>query len=283
VNIETLRDQQRAEWTLCAPGWRHYRDNFTRPSRPINEMMLRRAQLRPGYRALDLACGVGNPSFDIAERVGPDGYVLGLDLVEAMVESARFWAEKLGMTNVEFQAIPNESELGVADDSFDVATCRAGLQYMPERLPAVRAVHRALKPGGRFVAMTLGCAERCMPLQLSGQVIAQHVPMPPPDAQAPGPVSLSSMDELVGLLKDAGFVDITTDTFESPIFEAQDPASAWTLFTETAGPLMPLLAAMTDQQRRAMHEDAVRVFGEAFPDGPVSPTGEVLVATGTKA
>lgn len=285
MDSEVLREQQRAEWTLCAPGWRDHRDNFTRPSRPVNDLMLERARLRPGDRVLDLACGVGNPTFDIAERVGPRGYVLGLDLVQAMVDAARHWADKLGVDNAEFRAIPDETRLGVPDASFDVATCRAGLQYMPERLGALRAVYRALKPGGRVVAMTLGCAERCMPLQLSSQVIALHLPLPVPagDSPAPGPVGLSSVAELEGLCRDAGFVDVGTDVFEAPIFEAADPAAAWTMFTETAGPLIPLLATMPEEGRRAMHADAVRIFGAAFPDGAVRPTGEVLVTTGTKS
>ncbi|WP_320066134.1 methyltransferase domain-containing protein [Micromonospora sp. RTGN7] len=283
MNSQAVRDQQRTEWTLCAGAWREYRANFVEPSRPITEAMLRLADPRPGDRVLDLACGVGNPAFDIARRVGGDGHVLGLDLVEAMVDGARAVAVELGLGNVEFRTVPDETTLGVPPGSFDAATCRAGLQYMPDRAGAMAAVLDALRPGGRFVAMTLGAAERCMPFRLTNAIVSRHVPLPekgPEDDS--GPVGLSSLKELAHLFTEAGFVDLRTEVFEAPIFEAADPAAAWEFFARTAGPFIPLLTSLPERTRQAIHDDAVRTFGAAFPDGPVRPTGEVLVVCGRR-
>ncbi|RFU41078.1 methyltransferase domain-containing protein [Actinomadura logoneensis] len=280
---ETERDRQREEWALCSAAWRRHRRAFTDPGRAITEGMLRLAAPRPGERALDLACGVGNPALALAERVSPGGYVLGLDLSPEMVAEATAVAAEEGVPNAGFRTVLDEGALGVPDGAFDLATCRAGLQYMPDRPAAVRAVRDALRPGGRFVAMTLGAAERCMPFRLTNGIVARHVPLPPVAPEAgPGPVSLSSLDELTGLFADAGFTGLRTEVFEAPIFEAPDPAAAWELFTETAGPFLKLFAALPPGTREAMREDAVRVFGEAFPDGPVRPTGEVLLVCGTK-
>lgn len=283
MNSQAVRVQQITEWTLCAGAWREYRANFVEPSRPITDAMLRLADPRPGERVLDLACGVGNPAFDIATRVGDAGHVVGLDLVEAMVDGARAVAAELGVRNVEFRTIPDETTLGVPDGSFDAATCRAGLQYMPDRAGAMDAVWRALRPGGRFVAMTLGAAERCMPFQLTNGIVSRHVPLPQkaPDDDS-GPVGLSSLKELTHLFTEAGFVDLQTEVFEAPIFEAADPASAWEFFARTAGPFIPLLTSLPEETRRAIHDDAVRTFAAAFPDGPVRPTGEVLVVCGRR-
>lgn len=267
---------------MCAAGWREYRDNFVEPSRPITERMMALAQVRQGQRVLDLACGFGNPTFDLAERVGLDGYVLGVDLVEAMVRTGRDWADRHGVTNVEFKVVPSELELDVPPGSFDIATCRAGMQYMPNRVAAARAVYDALRPGGRFVTMTLGAPELCMPFTLTNGIVARHVKLPELGTDRPGPVGLSTVEELESILVEAGFADVRTDVLISPIFQADDPASAWRLFTETAGPFMALFASLDDTQRKAMHEDAVQTFAAAFPEGPVRPTGEALIACGMK-
>jgi SAM-dependent methyltransferase len=281
MDLETARDRQRKEWTMCADAWVAYRANFTGPGKPITDSMLRLVDLRPGDRVLDLACGVGNPALEIARRVGPDGHVLGLDLVEAMVKGARAVASENSVRNAEFRTVPDETSLGVPDASFDAATCRAGMQYMPDRAGAMAAVLAALKPGGRFAAMTLGSAERCMPFQLTNGVVSRHVPLPTPDDDA-GPVGLSSLEGLIDMFGQAGFTDIRSDVFESVIFEADDPDAAWTFFSATAGPFIELLASVPEDVRRSIHEDAVRTFGAAFPDGPVRPTGEVLVVSGRR-
>lgn len=192
MTMEAARERQRVEWALCASAWRRHRTSFTEPGREITERMLRLAAPRAGQRVLDLACGVGNPAFDLARLVGPEGRVLGLDLSGPMVAEARTLAAELGAANVEFRTIPGEHELGVPAGGFDVATCRAGLQYMPDRRGAVRAVLAALRPGGRFVAMTLGSAERCMPFQLTNGIVSRHVPLPTGGDDGDGPVALSS-------------------------------------------------------------------------------------------
>ncbi|HTJ36954.1 MAG TPA: methyltransferase domain-containing protein [Dactylosporangium sp.] len=282
MNLEALRDQQREEWTLCAGGWRDYRANFALPSAPITDRMLDLLKLARGEHVLDLACGNGNPTFAAAEAVGPAGRVLGLDLTAAMVDEGAAWAERHGVSNVEFRVIPDETRLGVAPGSFDAATCRAGLQYMPDRDGAARAVFEALRPGGRFVAMTLGAPDRCMPFMLTNGIVSRHVQLPKLGTDTPGPVGLSTVEQLEAVLRDAGFVDLVSDRFVAPIFEAPDPAAAWRLFVDTAGPFMKLFASLSDEQRRAMDDDAHRTFAAAFPDGPVRPTGEALVVCGVK-
>jgi SAM-dependent methyltransferase len=277
----TARERQRKEWTLCAEAWVTYRENFAVPGRPITEALMRLADLRGGDRVLDLACGVGNPALDIARRVGAGGYVLGLDLTEAMVKGARSVAAENGVDNVEFRTMADETSLGVQDASFDAATCRAGMQYMPDRVGAAAAVLAALKPGGRFAAMTLGSAARCMPFQLTNGVVSRHVPLPAPEDDA-GPVSLSSLAALADVFTSAGFTDLRTEVFESVIFEAENPAAAWTFFAATAGPFIELLNSVPPDVQRAIHEDAVQTFATAFPDGPVRPTGEILVVSGKR-
>src|SRR5829696_9039900 len=122
-----LRERQRADWGAVAGGWQRYREKMSGPTRVITEKMRALARPHPGDRVLDLACGVGDPAFALAEKVGPAGRVLGLDFSPEMVEAARAWAEQHGVPNVEFRAITSELELDVEPDSFDVAMATSKL------------------------------------------------------------------------------------------------------------------------------------------------------------
>src|SRR5713226_505599 len=82
---EQVRHQQREEWSAAAPGWQARRDDVSQPTTSITRRLLAMAGITTGQSVLDLACGNGDPSFTIAQRVGPDGYVVGLDITEPMV------------------------------------------------------------------------------------------------------------------------------------------------------------------------------------------------------
>ena len=111
------------------------------------ERVIELAGPRPGMRILDLACGPGNLSARLAALVRPGGEVVGVDLAPGMVERAR----ARGVANARFEVMDIE-ELGLADASFDAATCGHGLHFVPHLDRALTEARRVLVPGGRFAA-----------------------------------------------------------------------------------------------------------------------------------
>jgi len=279
---EQVRHQQREEWSAAAPGWQTRRAEVSQPTIPITERLLAMADITSGQRVLDLACGNGDPSFTIAKRVGPDGYVVGLDITEPMVRNAQAWAKQHGLTNVEYRIIPNELELGVPEASFDVATCRHGLMYMPEPVAALRTLHKALKPAGRVAISTWGPPERCPFFGVAVQIVMRHIEVPPPDPSAPGPFALHTPEMLTSILEAAGFTNVEAAAFETSVLEADSPAAYWDLICEVAGPLVPLMASLPTEVRQALRDDAIKTYGVLSQDGPVKLGGEYLVAAGIK-
>jgi SAM-dependent methyltransferase len=282
TQAEQVRHQQREEWSAAAPGWQARRDDVSKPAVSMTERLLAMAGISTGQRVLDLACGNGDPSFTIAQRVGPEGYVVGLDITEPMVLGAQAWAKQHGLTNVEYRIIPNELELGVPDASFDAVICRHGLMYMPEPVAALQTLHTALKPAGRVAVSTWGPAERCPFFGIAIQIVMRHVELQPPDPEAPGPFALQTREILTGLLEAAGFTNVEVGVFGTSVNEAASPAAYWDLICETGGPLIPLLATLSEEMRQALRNDAIKTYGELFPEGPVKLGGEYLVAAGTK-
>ncbi|TMD60931.1 MAG: methyltransferase domain-containing protein [Chloroflexi bacterium] len=277
-----VRHQQREEWSAAAPGWQTRRDEVSQPTRSITERLITMADITSGQRVLDLACGNGDPSFTLAQRVGPRGYVVGLDITEPMVRNAQAWAKEHGLTNVEYRVVSNELELGVPDASFDAATCRHGLMYMPEPVAALRTLYLALKPGGRVAISTWGPAERCPFFSLAMQIVMRHIELPPPDPGAPGPFALPTPERLTAILEAAGFTNVEVVAFETSVLEAESPAAYWDLLCEVAGPLVPLMASLPTEVRQALRDDAIKTYGVLSEDGPVKLGGEYLVAAGIK-
>jgi len=279
---EQVRHQQREEWSAAAPGWQTRRAEVSQPTIPITERLLAMAGITSGQRVLDLACGNGDPSFTIAKRVGPHGYVVGLDITEPMVRSAQAWAKEHGLTNVEYRVVSNELDPGVPDASFDAATCRHGLMYMPEPVAALRTLHQALKPGGRVAISTWGPPERCPFFSLAMQIVMRHIELPSPDPGAPGPFALPTPEILTAILEAAGFTNVEVVAFETSVLEAESPAAYWDLLCEVAGPLVPLMASLPTEARQALRDDAIKTYGVLSQDGPVQLGGEYLVAAGIK-
>jgi len=116
-----------------------------------NRRVVDAASLNPGSSALDLACGTGSLTRDLARKVGPDGYVLGIDFSREMLRAARSRqtpgvAYRLGdATDLE----------DVPSDSFDAATIAYGARNIPDLDALFSEMARALKPGGVAVCLEI--------------------------------------------------------------------------------------------------------------------------------
>jgi ubiquinone/menaquinone biosynthesis C-methylase UbiE len=103
--------------------------------------------IRPGLRVLDLASGAGNPSVEIARRMGVGGFIVASDLVPEMVARSRQRVAAAGNDNVRFAAADIQA-LPFRDESFDAVVCRLGIMFCPAIETALAEVRRVLAPGG---------------------------------------------------------------------------------------------------------------------------------------
>lgn len=113
---------------------------------------VRATQLRPGDRAIDVACGTGKLAAELAARVGPFGKVLAVDLAPRMIELAA--AAHDDVVQLEFR-VANALALPAADGAFDAATIAFGLRNLPDFEAGFREMRRVVRPGGRVVCLEL--------------------------------------------------------------------------------------------------------------------------------
>ena len=112
--------------------------------------LVERAGVGAGMRCLDLGCGGGEVTFDLARIVGPSGSVLGLDMDDVKLALARSVAAQHGLEQVEFRQA--DVSRWADPQAFDVVYARALLQHLPEPLDLLRRMWAAVRPGGVLIA-----------------------------------------------------------------------------------------------------------------------------------
>ncbi len=112
-------------------------------------------QLEPGdgSTVLDVACGTGSFTRELARVVGPAGLVVGIDVSETMLARATADAARAGLRNVAYVRGDAEA-LAFAERSFDAACCFAALHLFSDPVRALDRMHAVLRPGGRLSIMT---------------------------------------------------------------------------------------------------------------------------------
>lgn len=109
--------------------------------------------LKPGMRVLDVGCGPGTITVDLAGHVAPGGRVTGLERAgEAMLGQARALAAERGVADVVDFVEGDANALGFADGSFDVVVCHQVLQHVRDPVGVLAEMRRVARPGGGIVA-----------------------------------------------------------------------------------------------------------------------------------
>lgn len=107
------------------------------------------AKLNPGEVVVDLGCGGGLDVLLAAQKVGPTGKAIGIDMTTQMLELARKNAAKAGMTNVEFHQATID-KMPLPDQSVDCVISNCVINLAPNKQAVFREIARVLKPGGRL-------------------------------------------------------------------------------------------------------------------------------------
>jgi len=114
-----------------------------------------RLRINPGAHILDVCCGSGASAIPAAEAVGPQGFILGVDLAENLLTLARAKAKDRDLNNIEFRT-GDMLDLQLSTIGFDAVICVFGIFFVPDMQGVVRELWRHVRPGGQLAITTWG-------------------------------------------------------------------------------------------------------------------------------
>jgi SAM-dependent methyltransferase len=192
--------------------WLANLDRFEGMIAPIGAALLARADYQPGERVLDLGCGGGATTLAIAERVGPSGAALGLDVAPMLVERARQRAGGAGSTARFVCADAATAKLDTPP--FDRLFSRFGSMFFEAPVAAFTNLKAMLKPGARIdLAVWANPRDNLWMMEVMG-VVRRHIDIPPAVPRAPGPFAFEDLAYLEEILTGSGFAGMDAVAYE---------------------------------------------------------------------
>ncbi|MFQ5699333.1 MAG: class I SAM-dependent methyltransferase [Myxococcota bacterium] len=245
--------EQSAYWNdVAGPRWVAAQERLDAQIRPLGLAAMERLGIEPGQQILDVGCGCGDTSLELAARVGPTGSVRGIDLSQPMLARARDRARAAGVAHLEFQCA-DAQETRFEGELRDRVFSRFGVMFFSEPAAAFRNLGRSLRPGGRIGFVCWQEVARNPYFYVPLAAAAAHIDVPPRAApDAPGPFALADRARLHGILQDAGFSQIEIEDHAAEI-SAGSMDSALSFYLQI-GPLGALL-----REREASRELTERV------------------------
>jgi ubiquinone/menaquinone biosynthesis C-methylase UbiE len=235
-----------------------------------------------GDRALDLGCGFGDTTQQIAARVGPDGEVLGVDVSEPFIAAAREDAERSGVENVRF--VTADVQIAEFEHDFDYAFSRMGIMFFANPVQALRNVREALAPGGRLCAVVWRRKLDNEWVRRAELVVEEYLEHPEDSDEptcGPGPFSMANADTLSEQLTIAGFEGISLQRCDLPIRIGRDldHAVEFNMSLGPAGEVLRLWGDRVEEIRPKIAAELREALAEFDgPDGVTAPASTWIVS-----
>ncbi|MCA6247811.1 MAG: methyltransferase domain-containing protein [Phenylobacterium sp.] len=215
--MAAANEAQEAYWNdVAGRTWAALQDRIDRQIRPLGLAAMDRLAPAAGETVLDIGCGCGDTSLELARRVGPEGGVLGLDISAPMLEVARGRAEAAGAHNLAFREA--DAQTAALPGGRDAVFSRFGVMFFADPEAAFANLRRSLRPGGRLAFVCWRPLPENLWIHLPAEAAAGLVPpAPPPEPGTPGPFAFADPDRVRRILAEAGFTGIEISPHDEAI------------------------------------------------------------------
>jgi SAM-dependent methyltransferase len=248
--------------------------------RPISDLLMAAAGAEPGLKVIDIGCGCGDTTLDLAARVSPGGEVLALDISEPMLARARERAPAgLPARFVLADATVHDFEPGWAD----LAASRFGVMFFADPARSFMNLRKGLKPGARLAFVCWREAKQNPWMIIPLREAKKHAPpLPETNPEDPGPFAFADDQRVRRVLGAAGFADIDVAPrdldLDVAIGRGLDAAVASAL---GIGPTSRILDGQSEAVRAAAAADIRKALAERAKGDSVPLGAAIWIVTAT--
>jgi SAM-dependent methyltransferase len=276
---QSYNEEQRSRWNGSeGEFWTQHCGRFERILAPVSGPLLAFASPRAGSTVIDVGCGCGSTTIELARAAGPSGRVIALDVSQPMLGLA---ADRLRDFSNTTCVLGDAAEVALQDLDAELIVSRFGVMFFGDPVAAFGNLGSGLAPGGRLRFACWRSIGENPWLQIPLHAVYEHAPrLPKPDPEEPGPFSFGDTARVARILTAAGFtapvfnrLDIEIDLAAGGSFEDAVMQSS------AMGPAKRALADQPESVQSEALESIRRALAPyATPSGVKMPGAVWLVA-----
>lgn len=264
--VQAFNEEQRTRWN-GADGefWVRQQERLDRMLAPVMGPLLEFARPRIGSTVIDVGCGCGATTVELARAVESSGRVIGIDISEPMLARAKQRVHQFAETTYR---CGDAAELPLREIGAELIVSRFGVMFFGDPVAAFANLRTGLAPGGRVRFACWRPLDENPWLQIPLHAIYEHAPrLPKAQPEEPGPFSFADPARVTRILTAAGF---TTPSF-TPLDVPLDVAAGGTIgdAAHQMAQMGPAKRALADQPEevRAAAVESIRRALKPY-DGP---------------
>jgi SAM-dependent methyltransferase len=248
---------------------------------PLGEAALNKLNLNEGENVLDIGCGCGHTTLNIAKRISPDGQVTGLDISEPMLKRAKESANEMSISNASFNCVDVQTD-DIGEEVYSAAFSRFGVMFFEDPVAAFCNINKSLITGASlsFVCWQSPALNPWQSLFI--EAVKKYVDLPSPPPRSPSPFAFMESEYVTSILEENDFQNIKIEGHEAEVnmFSGRSLSDSVKDYISINPVVSGMLKDSTEQEKTEIINSAIEAFSPYYSaKGLMFPSATWLVTT----
>ena len=248
---------------------------------PLGEAALNKLNLNEGENVLDIGCGCGHTTLNIAKRISPDGQVTGLDISKPMLKRAKESANEMSISNASFNCVDVQTD-DIGEEVYSAAFSRFGVMFFEDPIAAFRNINKSLITGASlsFVCWQSPALNPWQSLFI--EAVKKYVDLPSPPPRSPSPFAFMESEYVSSILEESNFQNIMIEGHEAEVnmFSGRSLSDSVKDYISINPVVSGMLKDSTEQEKTEIINSAIEAFFPYYSaKGLMFPSATWLVTT----
>ncbi|HIA96156.1 MAG TPA: class I SAM-dependent methyltransferase [Gammaproteobacteria bacterium] len=246
---------------------------------PLGEAALNKLNLNEGENVLDIGCGCGHTTLNIAKRISPDGQVTGLDISEPMLKRAKESANEMSISNASFNCVDVQTD-DMGEEVYSAAFSRFGVMFFEDPVAAFCNINKSLITGASlsFVCWQSPALNPWQSLFI--EAVKKYVDLPSPPPRSPSPFAFMESEYVSSILEESNFQNIMIEGHEAEVnmFSGRSLSDSVKDYISINPVVSGMLKDSTEQEKTEIINSAIEAFSPYYSaKGLMFPSATWLV------